>query len=164
MAGPTKLDALNATPDRAAAESLRAVCSSSTWVQAVVRRRPFAEVDDLFAVADEELEALSEADLDEALGGHPRIGERTGGSSSRREQAGVDGDETLAALADANAAYEQRFGHVYLVCATGRSGEELLDILRDRLGNDPVTERRVLRTELAAINRIRLRHLVEEDA
>lgn len=160
--GPTGLDALNATTDRAAAESFRAVCSSATWARAVVRRRPFASLDDLYAAADEALAGLAETDVDEALAGHPRIGERAGSASSRREQAGVGGDETIAALADANAEYEQRFGHVYLVCATGRSGAELLGILRRRLRSDPVTERAVLRTELAAINRIRLRRLVEE--
>lgn len=161
--GPPGLDALNATTDREAAESLRAVCSSTTWARAVVRRRPFESTDDLCAAADEALAELDESDVDEALAAHPRIGERAGSGSSRREQAGVGGEETLAALADANAEYEQRFGHVYLVCATGRSGVELLEVLRRRLRNDPVTERSVLRTELAAINRIRLRRLVEEE-
>ena len=79
--------------------------------------------------------------------------------TSRREQAGVTGDETLAALAAGNREYEARFGHVYLVCASGRSGEELLAVLRSRLDNDPVTERAVVREELGRINRLRLERL-----
>jgi 2-oxo-4-hydroxy-4-carboxy-5-ureidoimidazoline decarboxylase len=73
----------------------------------------------------------------------------------------VSGDATLAALAEGNREYEARFGHVYLVCASGRSGEELLAVLRSRLGNDPATERRVVRAELGKINRLRLERLAE---
>ena len=106
---------------------------------------------------------MSEADLDEAMAGHPRIGERpVAGSESSREQAGVSGDEVRAALARGNRTYEDRFGHVYLVAASGRTGEELLDILRSRLLNDRDTERRVVREELGRINRLRLTRLVEE--
>ncbi len=67
----------------------------------------------------------------------------------------------MRALADGNRAYEAKFGHVYLVCASGRSAEELLAVLQQRLGNDPVTERAVVRRELGLINRIRLVRLVE---
>ncbi len=66
------------------------------------------------------------------------------------------------ALAEGNREYENRFGHVYLVCASGRSGEELLDVLRSRLGNDPAHERTVVRTELGSINRLRLQRLLDE--
>ena len=69
--------------------------------------------------------------------------------------------ETVRALADGNRAYEAKFGHVYLVCASGRSADELLAVLQQRLGNDPVTERAVVRRELGLINRIRLVRLVE---
>ena len=61
-----------------------------------------------------------------------------------------------AELAEKNREYEDRFGYVYLVCASGRTAEELLAILSDRLDNDPDTERRVMRNELAKINRLRL--------
>jgi 2-oxo-4-hydroxy-4-carboxy-5-ureidoimidazoline decarboxylase len=67
----------------------------------------------------------------------------------------------LRELAASNVAYEQRFGHIYLVCATGRSAAELLELLRTRLGNDPATEWRMVRSELGKINRIRLRTLIE---
>jgi 2-oxo-4-hydroxy-4-carboxy-5-ureidoimidazoline decarboxylase len=92
----------------------------------------------------------------------PRIGEHSVHASSRREQAGLaTADDGLrTALARANWDYETRCGHIYLVCADGRSGEELLDVLRERLGNDAGMERRVLRGELVKINRIRLTRLV----
>ena len=160
MAAPTGLDALNATTDAEAAGALAAVCASQAWADAVAAQRPYRRPSDLYAVADAALAALAEADVDEALAGHPRIGERSASAASQREQAGV-GDDVRVALADANVEYEARFGHVYLVCASGRSGTDLLELLRERLGNDPATERRVLRGELAAINRIRLRRLVE---
>ena len=108
---------------------------------------------------------LAPADLEQALAGHPRIGERHGADGrSRREQAGVLGADpaTIRALADGNQAYERRFGHIYLVCATGRGAGELLALLRERLGNDQATEWEVVRRELAKINRIRLTRLIEE--
>ncbi len=163
------LERLNAL-DRADAEAaLLACCSSPAWATAVAGRRPFADAAALFAAADAALEALGEDDVDEALAGHPRIGEREpgpGGRQSRREQSGVEGAQvrTLEAIAEGNRAYENRFGHVYLVRATGRSADELLEILRGRLDNDPATERRIVRQELAAINRIRLTRLLEVGA
>jgi 2-oxo-4-hydroxy-4-carboxy-5-ureidoimidazoline decarboxylase len=108
---------------------------------------------------------LDPADLEQALAGHPRIGERHGADDrSRREQAGVHGADpaTIQALADGNQAYERQFGHIYLVCATGRSAGELLALLQERLGNDPGAEWAVVRTELAKINRIRLAKLLED--
>jgi 2-oxo-4-hydroxy-4-carboxy-5-ureidoimidazoline decarboxylase len=152
----------NRLPAAEAAESLRGCCGSRRWAERVAAGRPYAAPEDLYAAADAALADLDEADVDEALAGHPRIGERPTGADSRREQAGVAtaSDATRTALAEANRAYEARFGHVYLVCATGKGAEELLSIARDRLANDPATERRVLRVELGKINRIRLARLV----
>ena len=157
----TGLDRLNDMPDGEARQALRGVCASTSWADAVASKRPFTAPEDLHAAADGALVALEETDLDEALAGHPRIGERSGSASSRREQSGV-ADETREAFAEANAEYEKRFGHVYLVCASGRSGDELLGLLRQRLANDPATERRVAREELGKINRLRLQRLVED--
>jgi len=160
------LDGLNAlsTPD--AEQVLVACCASPRWVESVAAGRPYASPDQLYAAADDALADLDEADIDHALDGHPRIGERAegdGGAWSRREQSGVTSapDDTLQALADGNHAYEARFGHVYLVCASGRSADELLAVLQQRLGNDPVTERAVVRRELGLITRIRLVRLVQ---
>ncbi len=161
------LAAFNALPAEQARDALLARCSSRAWAERVDAGRPYASTAQLYAAADEAVAAMAEEDLDEALAGHPRIGERpaSGHSASSagwsaREQSGVTGSDELAA---ANREYEERFGHVYLVCATGRTGPELLEILRQRLRNDPATERRVVREELGKINKIRLQRLVEPD-
>ena len=153
---------LDELPDDELRARLLEVCSSPRWADLVAAARPFGAAEEVYAAGDRALAALSEADLDQALAGHPRIGERAHSAASRREQSGVSGDETLAALAEGNREYEARFGHVYLVCASGRSGEELLAVLRSRLRNDAATERRVVREELGKINRLRLQRLVEE--
>ena len=109
-------------------------------------------------------------DMLAALAGHARIGQAPTGKgreavSSRQEQAGVADDPALhAALVEGNRAYEQRFGHVYLVRAAAQSGEEMPALLRERLGNDDVTERDVVGTQLAEITSLRLRRLWGEGA
>jgi 2-oxo-4-hydroxy-4-carboxy-5-ureidoimidazoline decarboxylase len=157
-----RIDEWNALDAADAERELRQVCAAPRWAREVAASRPHPDVVSLQATAEV---ALTDADLDAAMAGHPRIGDRTAGGASRREQSGVaDADaEVLAALAAGNRAYEERFGHVYLVCATGRSAQELLDVLRARLGNDPATERAVALAELAAINRLRIARLVGED-
>jgi 2-oxo-4-hydroxy-4-carboxy-5-ureidoimidazoline decarboxylase len=154
----------DALPDAEAERLLRGCCASARWARAVTAGRPYGSTDALLAAADTALAALEDPDLDDALAGHPRIGERTRSPASSREQAGVlaSDDGVLAALAEGNRAYEQRFGHVYLVCATGRSGAELLAVLEERLRNDPATERVRVRAELGKINRIRLTQLATD--
>jgi 2-oxo-4-hydroxy-4-carboxy-5-ureidoimidazoline decarboxylase len=142
-------------------------------VRRVLAARPYATAAELFAASDAAVGELDDAGLSQALGGHPRIGERQSAHTgedrastwSRQEQAGVASAEAelLAAIAVANAEYERRFGHVYLVCATGRSAAELLDVCRARLDNDRETERGVVLGELAKINRLRLTKLLSEE-
>jgi len=158
-----QLAEFNALPLGHAAAELAACCSSPEWARRLARARPFDSMAALHERADQVLDELDEAEIDRALAGHPRIGERSAHASSRCEQAGVAGADAavLAELTAANRTYEQRFGHVYLVCADGRSGAELLVVLRRRLTNDPATERRVLRAELGRINRIRLDRMVQ---
>ena len=156
---------LNALPEPEAREQLTACCAARAWVDAMLAGRPYNSATEAVARSDQAVAELDEAGLDEAMAGHPRIGERPAGAhgaASRREQAGVSGAgaDTLQQLADGNAAYEQRFGHVYLVNAAGRSAEELLAVLRRRLGNDPATERAEARRELAGINANRLGRLL----
>ncbi|WP_344650816.1 2-oxo-4-hydroxy-4-carboxy-5-ureidoimidazoline decarboxylase [Cryptosporangium japonicum] len=161
------MDAFNDADAETAAALLHPCCASTAWAKAVVAGRPYPDLDALIAASDPVVKDLSWADVEEALAAHPRIGDRpkvavtTEKRWSQGEQAGVaDADrEVLAALADGNAAYEARFGHVYLVCASGRSAEELLGILQDRLDNDPAHEHDVVRGELAAITRLRLAKL-----
>jgi 2-oxo-4-hydroxy-4-carboxy-5-ureidoimidazoline decarboxylase len=172
------VDELNKLPEDAVKQALHGCCSSGRWIGAVAARRPFADAAGLLAASDAAVAGLSEADLSDALAGHPRIGDRrvqaergvSGGSSpqastagwSGQEQAGVrDADASLRqALDEGNAEYERRFGHIYLACATGRSATELLAFLRERLGNDQEKEWSVVRSELAKINQIRLRKLI----
>lgn len=158
----------SALPAAAAQQQLADCCASPAWAAGVVTGRPYPDAGAVLAASDAVLAALPWSDVREALDAHPRIGERptaSGGEAdwSRQEQSGVDAaDERLRrALADGNADYERRFGHVYLVCATGRSGEEMLVLLQQRLHNDPEREQQVVREELAAITRIRLRRLLE---
>ncbi len=129
------------------------------------RAGPSATTDALLDRADRVLAELPDAELDAALDGHPRIGARSEDPNSAREQARVaDANAAVKAeLAAENRSYEDTFGYVYLVCASGRTAEELLDILTDRLANDPDTERRVMRSELAKINRLRLERLLSKE-
>ena len=143
---------------------LTACCSSGRWVEAVLAGQPYDSPDALLAASDAAVSALTHADLREALDGHPRIGEkREEGGWSAAEQSRVSeaGGVLGRELAEGNAAYEERFGHIYLVCATGRTGAELLEVLRGRLGNEPQREWQVVAEELARINRIRLARLME---
>jgi len=159
----TDLDAFNGLASEAARERLTACCAAPAWTVAVAAGRPYPNLEALLTGSDAAVAAMSESDLRSALDGHPRIGDRPlPGSWSDGEQAGVSGagEALKQALAAGNAAYERRFGHIYLACATGRNGAELLGFLRERLGNDPGAEWRVVATELAKINRIRLRALI----
>ncbi len=157
----------NQLADADARRELLACCSAPAWADKVLAGRPYAAVQDMFRESDAAAASLTSAELAEALAGHPRIGDRAAGTTksadwSRREQAAaLDSDaQTRAALADGNRAYEQRFGHIYLVCAAGRPAAELLAVLRGRLANDDEQEWQVVRTELAKINQIRLRALL----
>ncbi|MFR9804907.1 2-oxo-4-hydroxy-4-carboxy-5-ureidoimidazoline decarboxylase [Pseudonocardia sp. RS010] len=175
MTGPTSTDPRSPTPGTAAFDhlprhdavaALLSVCSSPAWAEAVADGRPYHRLDALLAAADDRLARLDGAGIADALAGHPRIGERAiHSATSAREQAGMSdaSDEVRAAMAEANAEYERRFGHVYLVCASGRGADELLGVLRERLGNTAGEETRRTRTELAAINRLRLTGLIVQD-
>ena len=123
--------------------------------------RPFASDAALFAAAERAWWALGREDWLEAFGAHPRIGQHAADAWARNEQAGVKGagEDVRAALAQGNRAYEERFGHVFLICATGKSATEMLGALRGRLGNDPATELRVAAAEQAQITRLRLEKL-----
>lgn len=165
-----------ATPGEARALLMRC-CGSARWVEAMLARRPFASLDDLHAAAAELWDGLAPGDWLEAFRHHPRIGDVGGEGTqpqravandardtsewSRQEQAAVrfaDGD-TLRALRDANASYERRFGFVFLVCATGKSVDEMLRLLEARLANEPAAEVRVASREQAKITRLRLEKL-----
>ncbi|MCI2419465.1 2-oxo-4-hydroxy-4-carboxy-5-ureidoimidazoline decarboxylase [Saccharopolyspora sp. K220] len=164
----TELDRLNGLPRPEFVQHLLACLDVPRWAADIADQRPFSDVDAFYRAADDAAPELTAEEIHTALDAHPRIGERAQGGDtsakfSRREQSGVDsGDAELArALREGNEAYERRFGHVYLVCASGRSGAELLDMLHSRLDNDPETELRIVADELRKIARLRLAKVIE---
>jgi 2-oxo-4-hydroxy-4-carboxy-5-ureidoimidazoline decarboxylase len=165
-ATPPGLARFNALEEHAALAALREACASSAWVRRLLAGRPYATVEALLAAGDAAVADLTAADLEEAMAGHPPIGRpEPGDPLSAREQSGMAGapDRLRAEMLELNRAYREKFGHVFLVCATGRTGEQLRDAVRERIGNAPEREREIVRGELGKINRIRLARLVEED-
>lgn len=148
---------------------LRSCCGSTRWVERMLALRPFGATDRMLSAARREWFALTPADWTEAFSHHPKIGDRESLHArfpdshqlSEREQSGIRAasDQTIEALAHGNAAYERRFGYIFIVCATGRSAEEMLDLLTARLQNDPGMEERVAAEELAKITELRLKQL-----
>lgn len=128
--------------------------------------RPYPDLTALLDAAERAWADLTPPDWDEALRGHPRIGEGGGSSpaASEREQRGVRvaGAAALAELADENRRYESRFGHVFLIAAAGKDAEEILAELRGRMSNDPVTEAQVAAAEHRKIARMRLERMMDE--
>lgn len=138
----------------------------------MINRRPFPTLEALLCAADEEWRGLGRDDWLEAFSHHPRIGEvnlsqkrfESTAAQAGREQSGMRGatDAARQSFASGNAEYERRFGHVFLICASGKSGEFMLDQLRSRLGNDAPTELTNAATEQGTIMRLRLERLVGE--
>lgn len=167
MTDTSFLGTFDAETEGEAEAELRTCCASHRWAAEVAARRPYHDLETLRGVSRAALAALDWSDVLEALAAHPRIGERVDGAGreqewSRSEQAGAaTGDErTAAELAEANAEYERRFGHVFLISASGRSAGDILAALRERLANDDETERRIVREELGKIVDLRLARLV----
>jgi hydroxyisourate hydrolase len=163
------LERLNAATAEEAQQVFLACCSSPRWASAMVAGRPYADADAVYAAGDAALATLDEDDLADALQGHARIGDKIKGKKgawSRKEQAGMSAasPETQQAMAAGNAAYEAKFGRVYLVSAAGLSADQLLARLQSRIDNDPETERAVVRGEFAKINRLRLQRLLAPPA
>lgn len=187
-----QLARFNALPPGEAEAELLACCAAPSWAAAVAAGRSYATIASVLAASDDAFVRMPAADLSAAVAAHPRIGDRATsdtagpaasspdtagrgeltrvspgheGEWSRQEQAGVAGAsvDTMAALAVGNKAYEERFGQVFLICATGLSAAEMLAALRTRLGNDPDTEAKIVREELRKITGLRLRKLLGGD-
>jgi 2-oxo-4-hydroxy-4-carboxy-5-ureidoimidazoline decarboxylase len=154
---------LNALAESEALEKFRACCGSSRWAGKMTQLRPFHSREELLAAADEVWNSLGPDDWREAFAHHPRIGDRATGTAAT-EQSGIRSaaDDVRAELAKANREYEERFGYIYIVCATGRTADEMLDIVKQRLNNDPDTELKVAAEEQRKITQIRLKTQVEE--
>jgi allantoicase len=166
---------LRAMPDPELESALRSCCGSLGWVAAMRTARSqspasFATLDALKRCAAERWNALDAKDWDEAFRAHPRIGEKKAEATqsavaktwSATEQASVDTatDATREELRKANLAYEEKFGRIYIVCATGKTAEEMLAIAKDRMSSDPETELRRAAEEQRKITDLRLEKLV----
>lgn len=161
------LDDFNDEPADQAVQRLRACNAAPRFAAEIAGGRPYPDVDTLVTRAEEVARALPWDDVAIALAAHPRIGERVDGGSaeaesSRREQRSMeDADGAVRAeLVEGNKAYEDRFDHVFLIRASGRSPEEMLDELRRRLANDVEAERAEITEQLAQITAIRVKGLV----
>ena len=164
------LDDLNNLPEAAAIDAFTKCCGAHRWANKMAHARPFKDDAALYAMADEIWEQLGQEDWLEAFTHHPKIGDmdslRAKFANTKEwasgEQSGTASasEETLQGLADGNRDYEARFGHIFIVCATGKSADEMLGLLRARLGNDPAHEIRVAAAEQAKITRIRLEKLL----
>lgn len=162
--GDSFLWRLNDADPAGALEDLLSCCSSRRWAAEMVVGRPYGDVNQLVARSDRVFKALAWEDLRQALEAHPRIGDRAAGES---REAGWSRDEQAAAadagdeLKQANVDYEDRFGHVFLICATGLSADAILAEARRRLRNEPGVEREEVREELRKIAALRLVKLAE---
>ena len=129
-------------------------CASRRFADAMTAGRPYPSTAAAQGATQAAFTSLTWDDVLEAMSAHPRIGARAHGQSAA-EQSGV-ADSSRTALAAGNARYEERFGHVFLICATGLSGEQMRAALEARLGNDPATERAVATAELEKITLLRV--------
>ncbi|WP_328446666.1 2-oxo-4-hydroxy-4-carboxy-5-ureidoimidazoline decarboxylase [Streptomyces sp. NBC_00386] len=155
----------NTLEESAAFAVLHEVCASRAWAERLLSARPCTTAEDLYAESDAATAGLTVADLTEAMAGHPPIGRpKPGDPASSREQRGMAGAsaELKEEMLELNLAYQEKFGHVFLICATGRTGEQMRDALKERIGNPAGREREIVRVELGKINRIRLGRLVRD--
>ena len=173
-----RLDDLNRLDDGAAVRQLLQCCGSSRWAARMAASRPFGDLAAMVQAADRVFATLERADWLEAFGAHPAIGAsgageagKAGGGAgasqvegwaSHEQQLVADAtDATRRRLADLNRAYEVRFGYIFIVCATGKTGAEMLAVLERRLDNDPESELQIAANEQQKITHLRLQKLVD---
>ncbi len=163
---------LDAMSEPQANKLLAECCGAPRWVSGMLARRPFRSRAVVLSTADEIWRSLDPADWRKAFSHHPRIGERKsampqsdrGSAWAAGEQSGVEParDDVRAELAAANREYEQRFGYIFIVFATGKSAEEMLALARERLRNDPDVELHAAAEEQRKITRLRLDKLLDK--
>jgi OHCU decarboxylase len=161
---------LNALPAEEAAKELLQCCGSKRWAQEMVNHRPYQNLETIVKTADDIWWSLQPDDWLEAFRSHPKIGEKKAAESvsaqarawSGQEQAGTSNasQEAVDSLATLNRAYEQKFGFIFIICATGKTSEEILSALRERLGHDPAAELRIAAGEQNKITELRLKKLI----
>lgn len=166
------LDRWNSLEAADAAREVLPCCGSRIWAESLANHRPFASADDLFASSDAIWRALPDRDRQEAFDSHPRIGQQHAKSataeslkwSSEEQRAAMALDEAVkAALADGNRRYEEKFGRIFIVCASGRSAAEILDILEQRTQNPPDIELKEAAEQQRQITQLRLRRWLGVD-
>ena len=168
------LEALNRLAAAEARAAFERCCGAARWIDAMVAARPFADAAALHAASERAFAPLVRADWLEAFSHHPKIGDVSALRAKFASTAAWAGAEqggaatateaTLEALAEGNRAYEERFGYIFIVCATGRSAEEMLALLRARLGNEAAAELAIAAVEQRKITRLRLEKLLGEGA
>ncbi len=162
------LESLNDLSFEAAYLEFQKCCGARNWVRQIVDRRPFASLQEFFEAAGTIWNTLSPSDWKEAFEHHPRIGDREAlrekfsTTAAEAEQAGIltTTEEVLQRLAERNREYEEKFGYIFIVCATGKSAEEMLKTIEERLHNEPEPELIIAAEEQRKITRIRLEKLV----
>lgn len=179
------LERLNSLAANEAAAEFGKCCGSTTWARRMAAESPFANSTQLITIADRIWWSLEPDDWLEAFASHPKIGETQAARATAieapdlpvraasagtpenwaaQEQSGAQNaaEETARSLAEFNQEYEKKFGYIYIVCATGKSSEEMLVILRERLPNDAETELRIAAREQSRISKLRLRKLIDQ--
>jgi 2-oxo-4-hydroxy-4-carboxy-5-ureidoimidazoline decarboxylase len=157
------LQELNTLEGKEAQQALLACCGSTRWTQEMTTRRPFASIETIHAAAHDVWWSLSESDWLEAFARHPKIGEtRPVSQWSSQEQKGMSAatSDTADAIAAMNHEYQERFGYIFIVCATGKSAAEMRDLLEQRLKNNPQEELRIAASEQMKITYLRLDKLL----
>lgn len=165
------LEELNNLDAQNARFFFRQCCASDRWIESMVNSRPFIDQDNVLCSADEGWSVCQRADFLQAFEGHPKIGDinslKTKYANTRdmagHEQSGATtaSEETLNVLAEGNQAYEARFGYIFIVCATGKSASEMLELLQHRLDNQPENELKIAAEEQHKITRLRLNKMIE---
>jgi OHCU decarboxylase len=168
----TDIEPLNLLPATEAESELLKCCGSKEWARGVTAERPFESVNDLIAKADRIWWSLEPNAWLEAFQSHPKIGEKIAAAKiaaqsqqwSEDEQSGISNSaqQMIEALAELNRSYEEKFGYIFIVCASGKSSDEMLAILRQRLENNPDEEFRIAGSEQAKITQLRLRKLIDK--
>ena len=168
--GFTEIQWLNSLPHEEAVKALLQCCGSKRWADEVSKNRPYSSFETLVASANDVWWSLQPNHWLEAFHSHPKIGEKKAVAPvskqshqwSGQEQSGIAtaSRETVDALAALNWAYEQKFGFIFIICATGKTSEEMLEALKQRLENDPETELPIAAAEQSKITELRLKKMI----
>lgn len=164
------IEKLNNTDNKILKEEFLKCCGSNSWAEKLVEQRPFSDQEDLFKKSDNIWERMEKDDFLEAFAQHPKIGDINSLAKrfahtkqwAENEQSGVDSapDKTIEELAEYNKKYEDKYSYIFIVCATGKSAQEMLEILKSRIDNDPQLELKTAANEQNKITKIRLEKLL----